>query len=106
MALEFTEENFESEVLNSSQPVLVDFWAEWCGPCKMIAPLIDAVAAETEGVAKVGKLDIDKAGSLAQKFGVQSIPTILYFKDGVEKDRIVGANVTQDSLREKLEALA
>ena len=106
MALEFTEENFDSEVINSSQPVLVDFWAEWCGPCKMIAPLIDAVAAETEGIAKVGKLDIDKAGALAQKYGVQSIPTILYFKDGEEKDRIVGANVTQDGLREKLEALA
>lgn len=105
MALEFTEDNFDSEVLNSSQPVLVDFWAEWCGPCKMIAPLIDAVAAETEGTAKVGKINIDAAGDLAQKYGVQSIPTILYFKDGEEKDRIVGANVTQDGLREKLEAL-
>jgi len=106
MALEFTEDNFDSDVLGSSQPVLVDFWAEWCGPCKMIGPLIDAVANETEGVAKVGKVNIDSAPALAQKFGVQSIPTILYFKDGEEKDRIVGANVTQDSLREKLEALA
>jgi len=106
MALEFTEDNFDSDVLGSSEPVLVDFWAEWCGPCKMIGPLIDAVAAETQGVAKVGKVNIDSAPALAQKFGVQSIPTILYFKDGVEKDRIVGANVTQDGLREKLEALA
>lgn len=106
MAVQFTKENFQSEVIESSVPVLVDFWAEWCGPCKSVAPLIDAVAGEVEGVAKVGKVNIDEAGELAQKYGVQSIPTFLFFKDGEVKDTIVGARVTQDSLREQLEALA
>ena len=106
MALQFTNENFQSEVLESKVPVLVDFWAEWCGPCKGVAPLVDAVAGEVEGVAKVGKVNIDEASELAQKYGVNSIPTFLFFKDGEVKDTIVGARVTQDSLREQLEALA
>lgn len=106
MALQFTNENFQSEVLESKLPVLVDFWAEWCGPCKSVGPLVDAVAGEVEGIAKVGKVNIDEAGELAQKYGVQSIPTFLFFKDGELKDTIVGARVTQDSLREQLEALA
>ena len=106
MALQFTNENFQSEVLESPVPVLVDFWAEWCGPCKSVAPLIDAVAGEVEGIAKVGKVNIDEAGELAQKYGVQSIPTFLFFKNGEVKDTIVGARITQDSLREQLEALA
>lgn len=104
--MQFTNDNFQSEVLDSKVPVLVDFWAEWCGPCKSVAPLIDAVAGEVEGIAKVGKVNIDEAGELAQKYGVQSIPTFLFFKDGELKDTIVGARVTQDSLREQLEALA
>ena len=106
MALQFTNENFQSEVIESPVPVLVDFWAEWCGPCKSVAPLIDAVAGEVEGVAKVGKVNIDEAGELASKYGVSSIPTFLFFKDGELKDTIIGARVTQDSLREQLEALA
>ena len=106
MALTFTEDNFEAEVINSDVPVLVDFWAEWCGPCKMIAPMIDAVSTEVEGVAKVGKLNLDDGQNLAAKYGVRSIPTLLFFKNGEVKDTIVGANVTQDSIREKLEALA
>ena len=106
MALQFTNENFQSEVIESPVPVLVDFWAEWCGPCKSVAPLIDAVAGEVEGIAKVGKVNIDEAGELAQKYGVQSIPTFLFFKNGEVKDTIVGARITQDSLREQLEALA
>ncbi len=106
MALHFTNDNFQSEVLDSSVPVLVDFWAEWCGPCKSVGPLVDAVAGEVEGVAKVGKVNIDEAGALAEKYGVSSIPTFLFFKDGEVKETIQGARVTQDSLREKLEALA
>ena len=106
MALHFTNDNFQSEVLDSSVPVLVDFWAEWCGPCKSVGPLVDAVAGEVEGVAKVGKVNIDEAGALAEKYGVSSIPTFLFFKDGEVKEIIQGARVTQDSLREKLEALA
>lgn len=106
MALQITKDNFESDVLQSSQPVLVDFWAEWCGPCKMIGPLVDAVATEVEGVAKVGKVNVDTEQDLARQFNIVSIPTLLFFKNGEVKDQIVGANVTQDSLREKLEALA
>ncbi|MGE9268280.1 MAG: thioredoxin [Verrucomicrobiales bacterium] len=106
MALTITEDNFDAEVLQSDQPVLVDFWAEWCGPCKMIAPMVDAVAGEVEGVAKVGKCNLDDGQALAAKYGIRSIPTLLFFKDGEVKDQIVGANVTQDQIKEKLEALA
>ena len=106
MALEITKDNFESDVLQSSQPVLVDFWAEWCGPCKMIGPLVDAVATEMEGKAVVGKINVDNEQDLARQYNIVSIPTLLFFKDGEVKDQIVGANVTQDSLKEKLEALA
>jgi len=106
MAANFTEDNFQAEVLDSTVPVLVDFWAEWCGPCKAVGPLIDEVATEVEGTAKVGKVNIDEASGLAQKYGVQSIPTFLFFKDGELKETIVGARVTKESLREQLQALA
>ena len=72
MALEFTKDNFDSEVLQSDQPVLVDFWAEWCGPCKMIGPLVDSVASETEGTAKVGKVNVDSEQELARTYGIQN----------------------------------
>lgn len=106
MALQLTEANFQSEVIDSDQPVLVDFWAEWCGPCKMIGPVIDQVATDLEGQAKVGKVNVDVARELAVKYGVRSIPLLLFFKNGEVKDQIVGANVTKDMLKSKLLALA
>ncbi len=106
MALQFTEANFQSEVIDSDQPVLVDFWAEWCGPCKMIGPVIDQVATELSGTAKVGKVNVDDARELAVKYNVRSIPLLLFFKNGEVKDQIVGASVTKDQLKAKLQALA
>ena len=106
MALNLTETNFQSEVIDSSVPVLVDFCAEWCGPCKMIGPVIDQVATDLEGVAKVGKVNVDEARELAVKYNVRSIPLLLFFKNGEVKDQIVGASVTKDQLKAKLQALA
>lgn len=106
MAEQFNESNFQSEVIESSVPVLVDFWAEWCGPCKMIGPLIDQLSGEVDGQAKVGKVNVDEARSLSVKYGVKSIPLLLFFKDGEVKDQIVGANVTKEMLKQKLLALA
>lgn len=77
-----TTQNFESEVLNSEIPVIVDFWATWCGPCRMLAPIIDELAAELEGSVKVGKVNVDDEQALAVKFGIMSIPTVILFKDG------------------------
>ncbi|HEY8990972.1 MAG TPA: thioredoxin [Luteolibacter sp.] len=105
MALQFTDANFQSEVIDSDKPVLVDFWAEWCGPCKMIGPIIDQLATDLEGQAKVGKVNVDEARELAVKYGVRSIPFLLFFKNGEIKDQIVGANVTKDQLKAKLLAL-
>jgi len=105
MALVLTEENFEAEVINSGKAVLVDFWAEWCGPCKMISPIIDELATELGDAVVVGKVEVDNAQALAAKYGVRSIPFLLFFKDGEVKDQIVGANVTKESLKAKLLAL-
>ena len=90
MALEFTDDNFQEEVLNSSQPVLVDFWAEWCGPCRALGPMIDELSGEYEGKAKIGKLDIDTNRDAAMKYGIQSIPSIIIFKDGEVLNKFVG----------------
>ena len=99
----FTDENFAAEVLQSDKPVLVDFWAVWCGPCKIIAPLVEELASEFEGKAKVGKLDVDNNQGSAIKYGVRSIPTVLIFKDGKVHDTIIGA-VPKVQLKKKLEA--
>jgi thioredoxin 1 len=106
MSLNLNDANFQSEVLDSNLPVLVDFWAEWCGPCKMIGPVLDQVATELDGQAKVGKVNVDQARELAVKYNVRSIPLLLFFKNGEVKDQIVGASVTKDQLKAKLLALA
>ena len=99
-----TEENFKSEVIESSQPVLVDFWAEWCGPCKMIAPAIEELAADFDGKAKVVKVNVDEQPKLAQEYGVRSIPTLLFFRDGKVAEQLVGA-AQKEALAEKLNSL-
>ena len=86
-----TDDNFESEVINSDKPVLIDFWAVWCGPCKMIAPIVEELAEEYEGKFKIGKLDVDENQQVSIRFGVRSIPTLLIFKDGKIADTIIGA---------------
>ena len=88
--LEFSEQNFEQDVLNSPQPVLVDFWATWCAPCRMMSPTVDAVATEYAGRAKVGKLNVDENASIAGRFGIRSIPTLLLFKGGQIQEQLVG----------------
>jgi thioredoxin 1 len=100
---EFTDENFRKEVLESSTPVLVDFWAPWCGPCRMIAPLIDQLAAENSGAVKVGKLNIDNSPGSAQTYGVVSIPTLMLFQNGQVVDRFVGVQ-PKAKLQEALDA--
>jgi thioredoxin 1 len=99
--VEFTDANFEKEVLKASTPVLVDFWAVWCGPCKMIAPLVEEIAKEYDGRLKVGKVDVDSNPEVAMKFGIRSIPTIMVFKGGKVVEQIIGA-MPKRNLLEKL----
>ena len=90
MALQFTDENFEQEVLKSSQLTIVDFYADWCGPCKMVAPVIEQLADEYKDTVKIGKLNVDNAPGIAAKYKVMTIPTIMFFKDGEPVHKIVG----------------
>ena len=100
-ALHLDAKNFEGEVIKSSTPVLVDFWAEWCGPCKMLSPIIDQISGELQGKMKVGKINVDEEPDLAGQFNVMSIPTLLIFKNGQPVDQIVGA-MPKDRLLAKL----
>lgn len=103
MSLVFKNSNFDSEVLNSNVPVLVDFYADWCGPCKMMSPVVDELAKEYEGKVKIGKLNVDNDGEIAQKYKVMSIPTMLIIKNGEVVEQIVGA-VPKQQLQSKLDS--
>lgn len=104
MAVEITDANFDEIVMKSDKPVVVDFWAEWCGPCRMIGPLIDEMHSEYEGKALIGKVDVDANPGISAKFGVRSIPTVLFIKNGEVADKSVGA-VPKDKLTGKLDAI-
>ena len=103
MALEITDANFEEIVLKSDKPVMVDFWAAWCGPCRMVGPVIDEISKDYEGKAVVGKLDVDANQEFAAKYGVRNIPTVLVFKNGEVVDKVVG-NQPKSKLIEVLES--
>ena len=104
MAIAIDESNFEELVLKSDKPVLVDFWAEWCGPCRMIAPYVEQLATEYEGKAVVGKIDIEQCTDITNKYGIRNIPTLLFFKGGEVVDKQVGMT-SKATLADKLNAL-
>ena len=104
MALEFTDANFDELVLKSDKPVIVDLWAVWCGPCRMVGPIVEEIGNEYEGQAVVGKLDVDNNPEIAKRYGIRNIPTILFFKNGEIVDKQVGA-VPKQVLVGKLEPL-
>jgi thioredoxin 1 len=105
MAIELNESNFQAEVIDSNLPVLVDFWSEHCGPCKLLAPVLDQLAEEVAGWAKVAKIDAMANLPVATRYGVRSVPNLLFFKNGEVKEQFVGADITKARLHEKLEAL-
>jgi len=101
--IEITDANFEQEVLKSDKPVLIDFWAVWCGPCKMIAPFVEELAGEYEGKVKIGKVDVDNNPQISMNYGIRSIPTLLIFRDGKIADQIIGA-VPKQAIAQKIDA--
>jgi len=103
MALEFTDSNFQEQALNTEGLKIVDFWAEWCGPCKMIGPIIEELATEYDGKVTVGKLNVDHNPEVSMKYGIRSIPTILFIKDGEVVDKLVGA-ASKATLASKIDA--
>jgi thioredoxin 1 len=100
--IELNDQNFDTEVISSKEPVIVDFWAEWCGPCKAISPIVEEIAGEYDGKIKVGKVNVDFANNTASRFGIRSIPSLLFFKEGKVVDTIVGA-VPKGEILKKLE---
>ncbi|MFB5946307.1 thioredoxin [Albibacterium profundi] len=102
MAIEITDSNFDEVVLKSDKPVLVDFWAEWCGPCRMVGPIVEELAQEYDGKAVIGKVDVDNNPDISVKFGIRNIPALLFFKGGEVVDKQIGA-VPKSVLAEKLE---
>ncbi len=103
MAVEFTDSNFEELALKSDKPVLVDFWAEWCGPCRMVGPVVEELATEYDGKAVIGKVNVDQNPEISSKYGIRSIPTILFIKGGEVVDKQVGA-VSKDVLAGKIDS--
>jgi thioredoxin 1 len=102
--MEFTDGNFESEVVNSDKPCLVDFWAEWCGPCRMVGPVVEEIAREYEGKLKVGKLNVDDNNKTAVQYGIMSIPSLLFFNGGKVVDQVIGA-VPKKQLVQRVEKI-
>ncbi|MDL2276988.1 thioredoxin [Parabacteroides sp. OttesenSCG-928-G07] len=103
MALEITDANFD-ELVNSGKPMVIDFWAEWCGPCRMVAPIIDELAETYDSRVTIGKMDVDENNDVVGQFGIRNIPTVLFFKDGKMVDKLVGAT-SKDMFVEKIEAI-
>ncbi len=104
MAVEFTDTNFEDKVINSDKLVVVDFWAEWCGPCRMITPIIEELSKEYEGRVVIGKVNVDECIEVSSKYGIRSIPTILFIKNGEVVEKQVGA-LPKNTLEEKIKSL-
>jgi len=104
MALEITDASFASDIIESGKPAMVDFWAVWCGPCRMVGPVVEEIAGEFQGKAIVGKVDVDTNQEVAAEYGIRNIPTILFFKDGQVVDKVVGV-VPKEQLVEKLNAI-